>query len=200
MNRTFDHKSKMNILFFNASAFKETCYLLLGNIPNLTTDSNSFSSIIVNGMLAIEIYLKFLIAMDAPSLNNNPIVSFDHTHNIYDLYKELSPTRQKEIIKELHNYGCTTKQFYKFRLASKRAFDNKRNNKFKNGDPINWRYLIVNNKLTYKFDINTMVKIIEVLYKLSQKIINDLHNKPLLPSLSSPALDEESEKIIKSYI
>ena len=189
-------KRRIYILFFNACGFKEVSYLLLHNMFLLSTDCNHFSSIIVNGMLASELYLKFIKAYDDSITNPSSKAVFIKTHDINTLFNDLSNKRQKEIRLELKKFGCDTQTFYKFRMAAKRAYDNQGNNKGKNGDVVNWRYLLTDRKNAYKFDINTMVKLIEVLYNISHHIINTTESEIKIPSMSSPILDEISESIV----
>ena len=198
-------KKKVFIMFFNACGYKEISYLLLNNPNALGTDCNFFSTCIVNGMLATELFLKFISSYDYAIKNNTPSTEFEKTHNICKLYKSLSKARRQEILDELLKLGCDKVTFSKFRAKISRAEAEKKNNpnsnKEKNWDVVNWRYLIVDGKTTYKFDLNTMTKLNESLYRISQRIINKSDNKIQFPSMSSPALDELSKIIVnKQYI
>ena len=189
---------KIYILFFNACGFKENTFLLLNNINHLSTDCNLFSVAVVNGMLAAELYLKFIMAYDNAVKSNTGITEFIKTHDIDELFTNLSSQRKSEIRSRLNELGCDTPQFYKFRIQARKASANSRNNTNKNGDVVNWRYLVVDGKNTYRFDINTMAKFDEVLYKISQQIINsDFERRKIsFPKMSSPALDTYSEDIV----
>lgn len=192
---------KASVLFFNACGYKEVSFLLLNNPNGLGTDCNFFSVCIVNGMLASELFLKFLISHDYTTKNKTTTVVFSGIHNINSLYKDLSLATRREIQKELLKFGCDKKRFSSFRAQIRRAEDLRSTNKGKNGDAVNWRYLIVPHKSSYTFDLDTMTKLNEVLYQISRRIINKLSNKIALPSMESFALDAFSEEIVnKRYI
>jgi hypothetical protein len=199
--KTITKIEKTFILFFNACGYKEVSYLLLNNPNGLGTDCNFFSACIVNGMLAIELYLKFLNAYDYAVKNKTATTEFTNVHDINALYKQLSISRRKELLDELLKLGCNKETFTKFRAKIRSAEKNKQNNKGKNWDVVNWRYLIVDGKNTYRFDLDTMTKLNESLYRISQRIINTPGNNIQFPSMSSPALDTVSANITnKLYI
>ncbi len=191
-------KNKIRILFHNASAFKETSYLLLRDMTIISSDCNIFSSIIVNGMLASELYLKFIKAYDYSICNSSSKTKFLKSHDIDLLFRDLSKNRQAEIFNLLGQFNCSVTEFYNFRRKIIRA-RSLSNGNGKNGDVVNWRYLIIDRKNKYKFDMSIMVKLIESLYCISQSIINSLSFKSGAPSMSSPILDEHSQSIIEGY-
>lgn len=130
---------KIYILFFNACGFKENAFLLLNNINQLSTDCNLFSVAIVNGMLAAELYLKFIMAYDNAINTNTVTTEFIKTHDIDELFANLSNQRKSEIRSSLNKLNCNNQQFYRFRIRARKANMNRGNNTNKNGDVVDWR-------------------------------------------------------------
>lgn len=193
-----DYK-KIGILFFNACSFKEVSFLILNNLDGygISTDCNVFSAVIVNGMLATEVFLKFIYAYDYSIANNTSKTEIHITHDIYYLYSLLSSKRKTEICNELNQYKCDSATLSGFL----KIFDQnstERDNNVLDGDIVNWRYLVANGKNEYRFDLNIMVKLIEALYSISRSIINLQSFEMDLPSMSSSILDDCSEIIVDS--
>ena len=194
-----DYK-KIGILFFNACGFKEVSFLILNNLDGygISTDCNVFSSVIVNGMLATEVYLKFIYAYDYSVTNNTFKTEIHMTHDINYLYNLLSLERKEDICKELSRYKCDSSMLSGFLRIFDLASANGNKKTMLDGDIVNWRYLVDNGKNEYRFDLNIMVKLIESLYSISRNIINLQSFEEDLPSMSSPILDEFSESIVDS--
>lgn len=201
-------------LFFNANAYKEIFYELLTNPNKLGTECNSISAIMVNGLLAAELYLKYLISFDQAEKNlgkcNGNTVQFKASHSIYSLFFALEYKRKTKIKKRVIELGCSEKKWRSFLARIKRANQYNQNvPEGKNGDAINYRYLITKGKYSYKYDINTLVKLVEVLYEMSKYDFNYIRDGNVvklkvctkdeikLSTFSSPALDEISQSIIE---
>ncbi len=201
-------------LFLNANAYREIFYELLINPNKLGTECNSISAIMVNGLLAAELYLKYLISFDQAEENlkrcTGDTVQFDAVHSIYSLFLGLKRERKSKIKKRVIELGCSEKKWRSFLARIKRANQYNQNDpEGKNGDAINYRYLITKGKYSYKYDLNTLVKLVEALYEMSKYDFNYIREGNVvklkvctkgeikLSSFASPALDEISQSIIE---
>lgn len=142
-----DYK-KIGILFFNACGFKEVSFLILNNLDGygISTDCNVFSSVIVNGMLATEVYLKFIYAYDYSVTNNTFKTEIHMTHDINYLYNLLSSKRKTEICNELNQFNCDSATLSEFLKIFDQTSTKRENNTSLDGDLVNWRYLVANGR------------------------------------------------------
>ncbi|MBQ7661439.1 MAG: hypothetical protein IJS44_05235 [Clostridia bacterium] len=191
MRRQFAKEEEIYILFFNACAFREVTYLLCNRLNKFSTDCNQFSTIIVNGTLSAELFLKFLAGHDSAENDESENAEFCFVHSLKQLYNFLSEDRKQEIENQIGTLNCDKDALERF-LAS--------DENVPNSNQVTWRYLIVPDKDSYEFDINTMIKLIEVLYNLSQKIINSLNNKIKFPDMSSSMLDDKTINMIQNAL
>ncbi|MDO4941151.1 MAG: hypothetical protein Q4E33_05625 [Erysipelotrichaceae bacterium] len=159
-------------LFYNACGFKETCFSEIYKMYNpkivitpLPT-GNHCAAIAINGLLAIELFTKYIYAMDRLYIGKK--AEYYSGHDFYDLYMKLKRTTQKELKEELFKLGCDDNTFNSFKRKVREG---------KSYDPIMLRYYDSKYWNNYKFDINTMVKIIDVLYRMSEKRRSDKYFK-----------------------
>lgn len=178
------------IMFHNACAFKETTYRLINKINEFSTDCSMIPIIIVNGLFSAELYLKFLFACKNVVIDKNIKKSiFLKGHKIYCLYTNLPKKVKTSIIKLLEKQNCKRNEINNFISFLKR--------KSIYSDAINWRYLN-DNKTTYRFNLKMLIKLLEALYCLSQKEINNnvSNNKKNFYFLD---FDDDIMEIIEKY-
>lgn len=179
---------RIRILYHNACGYKRIFYEILKNYHNFASEELQVSAAVVNGMLSIELYIKFLYANK--HANQNYAV-FIEGHQAWNLYKELDRKTKGEIRKQIDDKS------YRF---MRRMDGTSNKGKGFYGDIIEWRYLTKDMKL-YKTNFNCMVKIVHALYEISSKICRKPDkNKISLPSFLSIELTEESKDIINNRI
>ncbi len=179
---------RLRILYHNACGYKKTFFGILKNVDKFTTDELFVSTAVVNGMLAIELFIKFLYASKHI---NQYFAEFFEGHQLWDLYKKLDRKTKGAIRNQINS------KIYYF---MQRIIKNNKSGKGIYGDVIQWRYLNDDIK-KYKINFDYMVKIIYVLYDLSNtKCRQESINNVKLPVFSSAALSQESIDIINDRI
>lgn len=94
-------------MWFTANSFKKAYEILLKESlqeKNLL-DSNTtlYVTSIVNGMFAIESYLKFLYCYQVFSNSIERVVTVKCTHNLFKLFESLSDSLKEKIVTNLEN-------------------------------------------------------------------------------------------------
>ena len=179
---------RLRILYHNACGYKKTFFEILKHIDEFSTDELFMSTAVVNGMFAIELFIKFLYANKHIKQD---FAEFFEGHQLWDLYKSLDRKTKGKIRSRINS-----KIYYFMRRIIK---DNKSGRGIY-GNVVEWRYLNDNIK-KYKINFDYMVKIIYVLYDMSNAICRKIENNDIkLPTFSSPILSQKSLDIINDKI
>ena len=149
---------RIHIMFFSACSFKQTCYCLYSYPNSFGSDVLASASTVVNGMLGIELFLKFIYSYDIALENNGEKSHTFKTHDIRFLYKKLSDERKLKILDSLKQYECEKEEFNKFM-------------KHHSFDFVYYRYFT--KPVDYSTDYSIMIKLLDALYENSREIIND---------------------------
>lgn len=177
---------RIGVLYHNACGYKRVFYEILKNINKFNPEEMSFPTAVVNGMLSIELFIKFIHANSHKNhIKNN--AEFYIGHNIWDLYTKLDKKIKGEIRKKIGVKAYSFMRKIKTSLNTGKGLF---------GDVIEWRYLTKNIN-QYKTDFNSMTKIVDALYEIASKIrCKPDENKINLPLFMSIELTEESKNII----
>lgn len=156
MERQAIDKSNVSTLFFVASAYRMD-QLHLVKWPSIYgSDALTFSPMIVDGLLAIEVYLKFLKCCEL--IEAGKPIEFLKTHNLGNLYLDLNDKDRKAIEESLESkHGCGSG------LA---AFLEGAANDF-----VEYRYLAETR--SYEADMSFAVKLNDVLHDICRGIKNE---------------------------
>lgn len=126
-------------LYLNANAFFDTFQILISDLQSASTGNNSLVPPIVNGMLAIELYLKFIYGVTECEENSGDEVVIEHIHYTWKLYKKINSKYRRKISEKFRDYGLEPRKFRNFAI--------KHDNDF-----VNWRYPQTH-KMKSDFDI-----------------------------------------------
>ena len=172
--------AKVAVLFRVACAYQSN-QLLLVKYPNLFgSDALAYSNLVVSGLLAMELFLKFLKAYELYDAGDKP--SFIKDHDLSALYSDLSEERQKAIKDKLED---------KYRCANGlEGFLEKHRRDF-----VEYRYLL--KEESYESDVSFIAKINDVLYDASKHII-DKGDLPFDPSTYSATYDGGLQELAES--
>jgi len=110
------------------------------NIDSFNDDVDQHSVLAANGLFAVELYLKLLLVHDCnTSGNGEPRIR--KSHDLFTLFKELSSSRQNEIVSGVTQQGgCIDKNDFVRKLSA-----------IKNGFA-KWRY-------SFEEDVNSEIKL-----------------------------------------
>ena len=167
-------------LYYSACAFRNNALLMI-KYPNiLGSESLTYSPIIVNGFLAIELYLKYLKAYEC--FQKKEPISFYKVHNLKLLFKDLSDELRKEIIESIKQ--CNYDEEYMKKFLKKHC-----------NDFVEHRYLVKNKN--YSNDVSFVIKLNKSLYDISHRIVNSRKMKINNNSFSYE-YDKGLEEIVSS--
>ena len=172
--------AKVAVLFHVACAYRSN-QLLLVKYPNLFgSDALAYSNLVVSGLLAMELFLKFLKAYELYDAGHKP--SFIKDHDLSALYSDLSAERQKAIKDKLEDkYQCGD-GLERFLEKHRRDF-------------VECRYLLKEG--TYESDVSFIAKANDVLYGVSKAVI-DKGVLPFGPSTYSATYDDGLQELAES--
>ena len=142
-------------VYLNANGFKDTYNSLLNNVICnccISTSSNFLPPIVINGILAVELYLKFLVAMDKLERDNQN-ATIEKIHKIDCLFCDLSCESQIEILNLLKKENVLEREFYCFLTKNSDAF-------------VEWRYPSNND---FYMDVIILTKLLDVLNSICYK-------------------------------
>lgn len=177
-------KDRIAVFYLNACAYRMTAYTLVNNLNAFGSGCNIFSPIVVNGMLAIELYLKFLKCYyDGKSGK----AYFLGSHSPKRLFESLAKDKRDIVLSRYLSIKGEQIRWDTFLNQSEE----------KNGDPVEWRYL--SREEEYRIDLETMIKVIETLHIVAEECINLGGENYSLPQMSSPFPDERARSIIDQF-
>lgn len=173
-------ETKVAVLFHVACAYQSN-QLLLVKYPNLFgSDSLAYSNLVVSGLLAMELFLKFLKAYELYDVGNKP--SFIKDHDLPALFFDLSAERQKAIKDKLEDkYQCG--------YGLERFLEKHRR------DFVEYRYLLKEG--THESDVSFIAKANDVLHGVSKTVI-DKGILPFDPSTYSATYDDGLHELAES--
>lgn len=158
MRKMIEHldEDRFYILYEGACAYRKIFYLSFNELLTLDSESLPILPATVNGILSIELFLKYLTVCESRDPATQEGV-FTHSHNLFQLFQDLPTHRKEKIGKRLGEKALTIEDVVDYLKKHPNDF-------------VEFRYATQEEE--YYPDWSIMVVLAEVLYEEASTIAN----------------------------